>query len=446
MQSRSLTQLPQKLDVAEEEKEKLIDVDVTGIRFLEYSTGALQPSKELLGDNTTHDQFWNEDCDPQNILWEGMGGNRDRTRLSRLFRYENYRCNPEDDPRQLKYQCYDVFKHELSIPLRERTPKFYKFHYNDRNIRPHFCHFQLRHNICCTDKNYVYFPERNYLMHYHVETGEKRKVFSIESLQMSCFSVLNEFILCGGLQGELALFNTDGDRCFRKSIARHQESITNFTKLFVPNGLARDQIKMLICNNDNKVMISELHDTDNQSTFTFSEPINHATFSPDQSQLVIFGDSETAQVIDANSGEVIHRLHGHKDFGFVTDWHPNGHIIATGNQDQTTKLWDVRAIKPENGYLESLDSCMGATHCANFTSDGKFLVVAECADFMHIYDYASNFQSKQLFDCFGEISGIALSPDDDAIFLGITDSTLGGLMQFKRSGEFRNSALEDALF
>ncbi len=36
------------------------------------------------------------------------------------------------------------------------------------------------------------------------------------------------------------------------------------------------------------------------------------------------------------------RLQGHQDFSFAAAWHPGGVLLATGNQDTTTLLWDVR--------------------------------------------------------------------------------------------------------
>ena len=40
---------------------------------------------------------------------------------------------------------------------------------------------------------------------------------------------------------------------------------------------------------------------------------------------------------------------------------------------------------------------------------------------------------SQEIDLFGEIAGISLSPDGDALFVGIADRTYGSLMQFRRA-------------
>jgi WD40 repeat protein len=37
------------------------------------------------------------------------------------------------------------------------------------------------------------------------------------------------------------------------------------------------------------------------------------------------------------------QLGGHRDFSFAAAWHPSGHLLATGNQDSTTRVWDLRS-------------------------------------------------------------------------------------------------------
>ena len=111
---------------------------------------------------------------------------------------------------------------------------------------------------------------------------------------------------------------------------------------------------------------------------------------------------------------------GHKDYSFATAWHPEGHIFATGNQDKTCRVWDVRDLSKS---LAVLKGNMGAVRSLRFSSDGQFLVVAEPADFVHVYDTKANYSKQQEIDFFGEISGVSLSPDDESLFIGVWDRT-----------------------
>lgn len=75
---------------------------------------------------------------------------------------------------------------------------------------------------------------------------------------------------------------------------------------------------------------------------------------------------------------------------------------------------------------------MGTIRGVKFTSDGRFLALAEPADFVHIIDAQSGYVKAQEIDIFGEIAGISFSPDDEALFVGVADRTYGSLLEFNR--------------
>lgn len=120
---------------------------------------------------------------------------------------------------------------------------------------------------------------------------------------------------------------------------------------------------------------------------------------------------------------------GHLDYSFASAWHPEGHIFATGNQDKTCRVWDVRKLSVPIAVLRGK---LGAVRSIRFSSDGQFLVAAEPADFVHIYNTKANYKMEQEIDFFGEISGVALSPDDESLYVGLWDRTYASLMQYNR--------------
>jgi WD40 repeat protein len=117
------------------------------------------------------------------------------------------------------------------------------------------------------------------------------------------------------------------------------------------------------------------------------------------------------------------------DYSFASAWHPNGQILATGNQDTTCRLWDIRNLSQSIAVLKGR---MGAIRALRFTSDGRFLAMAEPADFVHIFDSQSGYTQSQEIDIFGEIAGVSFSPDTEALFVGVADRTYGSLLEFTR--------------
>ena len=63
------------------------------------------------------------------------------------------------------------------------------------------------------------------------------------------------------------------------------------------------------------------------------------------------------------------------------------------------------------------------------------MVAAEPTDFVHVYSTKVDYYKHQEIDFFGEISGVALSPDDECMYIGIWEglmqacySTIGGTL------------------
>lgn len=81
--------------------------------------------------------------------------------------------------------------------------------------------------------------------------------------------------------------------------------------------------------------------------------------------------------------QTLGKLNGHLDYSFASAWHPDGVTFATGNQDKTCRVWDVRNLSKSVAVLKGN---LGAIRSIKFTSDGQYMAMAEAADFVHIYN------------------------------------------------------------
>lgn len=48
--------------------------------------------------------------------------------------------------------------------------------------------------------------------------------------------------------------------------------------------------------------------------------------------MAVVGDDPVAQLTDLKTGKPVAALQGHLDYSFAAAWHPDGNLLATGNQ------------------------------------------------------------------------------------------------------------------
>lgn len=70
---------------------------------------------------------------------------------------------------------------------------------------------------------------------------------------------------------------------------------------------------------------------------------------------------------------VIKVLRGHIDYSFACCWSPDDRYLATGNQDKTTRIYDIRNMSET---LHVLRANLGAIRSLHFSNDGRFLAAA----------------------------------------------------------------------
>lgn len=373
--------------------------------------------------------------DIQGIPWERLNFTRDKYRETRLKQYKNYESLTRSRE-QLEKDCLEV----------EKGKAFYDFHFNTRLVKSTIVHFQLRNLLWATSKHDVYLMQNYSVMHWSSLLRRGKEVLnvakpivpmlnhpglleqSLSRVQISTMAVKDNLMVAGGFQGELICkyLNHPGV-AFCTKLTTDENAITNAVDIYHnPSGSTR----IMAANNDAQIRVFDAENFACLNRFSFDWSVNNTSVSPDGKLLAVLGDSADCLIADAQSGKVTASLKGHLDYSFASAWHPDGRILATGNQDTTCRLWDIRNL---SGSLAVIKGRMGAIRAVKFTTDGRFLAMAEPADFVHIIDTQSGYVKGQEIDIFGEIAGISFSPDTEALFVGVADRTYGSLLEFNRT-------------
>lgn len=319
----------------------------------------------------------------------------------------------------------------------------WKFYRNWQSVESNIVHFQLRHLVGMTSANDVFYCQTHKVMHYNLLSRAKPKPFMDVSgetagtlpANLGIFPVCtlcakHGFVAAGGFRGELVMKRVGSQQKFDAAlrVTDNENGITNAIDIYESY---TGSLSLVLSNNDSAVRLVDASTCLNSSTFEMPWAVNCSAPCPLGKLFCVVGDDSEGVILDSSArGSVVARLRGHADFSFACAWHPDGNIVATGNQDLTTRVYDLRFLRKP---LAVLQANIGAVRSLKFSPDGRFLAMAEPADYVSLYDAASGYSRRQTIDFFGELAGICFEPDrSSSLFLSISDVHYGSLIQFRR--------------
>ena len=106
--------------------------------------------------------------------------------------------------------------------------------------------------------------------------------------------------------------------------------------------------------------------------------------------------------------------------------------IAGSLRDVTDWKAKLDALHESDAYFRTMAMTM-TEGALLIRADGKYLAVAEPADFVHIYDASTGlYEDKQSIEFIGETAGVSFDPTGDTLFIGNADDLVGSIYEFTR--------------
>ncbi|KFZ20614.1 hypothetical protein V501_00012, partial [Pseudogymnoascus sp. VKM F-4519 (FW-2642)] len=122
----------------------------------------------------------------------------------------------------------------------------------------------------------------------------------------------------------------------------------------------------------------------------------------------------------ARTGGLQKTLAGHSGSVWAVAFSPDGKQIASGSDDETIKLWDVRT----GGLQKTLAGHSGRIRAIAFSPDGKQIASGSDDETIKLWDVRTGGLQKTLAGHSGRIRAIAFSPDGKQIASGSYDKTI----------------------
>jgi WD40 repeat protein len=355
--------------------------------------------------------------DYQGIPWSRFSISRSEYRTKRVREYTNY--NNVNWTAQLELRR----RNELDR-LRNVSYTHFRFGQTYKGINPTIDHFQLRHLLCADSirNNMIYYVSNSTMYQFDKRTRTSRKIHSSNQPQQlaSCHAD-HGLAVTGSFDSEVVVSRL-GVVIFCAKISGIENSITNHVSVL-------NQTHVLCGNNDSYLSEIDLAGGRICSRKKLPFAVNHVAVR-DENIFSISGDTCDVVLTDRRVPDpTTTHLTGHLDFSFSSAWLPNSeYILATGAQDGTCRVWDVR--RPGRA-LKCVGSLLGAVRSVKFSPDGHWLGFSEPADFVHVYDVHSNFSSCQAIDFFGNIGGITFSADSSTLSVAVADTMFGCVLDFQ---------------
>ncbi len=185
-------------------------------------------------------------------------------------------------------------------------------------------------------------------------------------------------------------------------------------------------------------------------TFTgHSDRINSLAFSPDGLTLASGSEDKTIKLWDVRTGKVKNTLTGHSGRINSLAFSPDGLTLAHGSNDKTIKLWDtktneLKSTLTESGWLNSIQSI-------TFSPDGLTLASSRDPDnIITLWDVRTGEVKNTLTGYSGRITCVAFSPDGQTLASADQGNTINlwdvGTGERKRTLKPRSSMAKSVTF
>ncbi|KAI1382108.1 YVTN repeat-like/Quino protein amine dehydrogenase [Hypoxylon crocopeplum] len=377
-------------------------------------------------------QLRGDEYDFQGISWRDLGVTRHAARCRRMASFRNYVNRPNSDS----------LLNSSADRLLQPVENYVRFKSMDIRRDVRLLHFQLRNILGVASRTRVFYPSFTSIRELDPTKGRDKAAMRFDSqtdAHISTMTASDDILIAGGFYGTYRYRYLDssagGLEAHEGRLTNHYSGITNHVQIHSSRHSSTPLAAF--ASNDYGFRIVDLASNKVMSEIMYDFALNCSALSPDMRLRAMVGDHQNVLITDAETGEVLQDLEGHRDFGFACDWAPDGWTVATGNQDRSIRIWDARKWKNSKGESTSVAVVrteMAGARSLRFSPLGsgkRLLVAAEEADFVNLID-AQMFNTRQTVDIFGELGGIAFADGGHDLIALSCDLSRGGVVRLER--------------
>ena len=344
------------------------------------------------------------DIDVQGIDWSEAGTTRGEalnqidTRYARFQHFSYLRRGP----------CY--------APASGTTDRYMHIQQYIKLDTMSTAHFQLRYALLALSPYDVVYSSRAGLEHLNVQSMTKTRLLTSS---IKCVDYKDNMLIAG--HGErISVIDMD-----TAQVVKSWKFGPDFTEAV---GTVRffkglGGLKAAAGGNIKKVEVYDIERPESLlASIASTEYVNYVTTTDDYNLAAFVTDGRDVEIADLREMKVVHMLKGHGDSNFCADFHRDGTTLATGGEDCSVKLWDLRKMD----HFKTLPTKKYAAYCLKYMNNYKHLVVSENSTYVTAFKTDYDCQVSSTIDFFGKPVGMDQIKGTNQMYLGI-DSNIQNL-------------------
>ncbi|QJB43342.1 hypothetical protein HGD76_02975 [Dolichospermum flos-aquae CCAP 1403/13F] len=151
-----------------------------------------------------------------------------------------------------------------------------------------------------------------------------------------------------------------------------------------------------------------------------SDSVWSVAYSPDGQTLASGSDDKTIKLWNVKTGNLLQTLSGHSDMVISVAYSPDGQTLASGSYDNTIKIWDVKT----GNLLQTLSGHSRSVWSVAYSPDGQTLASGSWDNTIKIWDVKTGNLLQTLTGHSSPVSSVAYSPDGQTLASGSDDKTI----------------------
>ena len=298
------------------------------------------------------------------------------------------------------------------------TPLF-KFEQFNRTQTIPEQHQQLTNHIVAISENHVILAGEFHIFQYNLKTNKIKPLLRAYSYCVDYFA--KSELICGTHMGEsLFLFDLKSKKKLLESRFFEAESVNNLR--FVNS----ESPAMLVCANHPQLGVYDLETLKVREFVNAPAFVNNADFCKTRNLYALALDDTRVQVSDGRTGGKRPLfLEGHLDYNFAARFMGND-CLATGGQDCSIRIWDLRQPKCELSVLESRGRQISSII---FNEKNQTIYAIETLESLTAFRVEEGIWYKSWMDFLGKPKGISFVPGKNKLIMALFENNSGGILK-----------------